>query len=327
MSAPIARFARRIWRRAAASSPVTGRPSSAENTVALDEEFLRRLERLSLLVRRPAAGGTGGEHRGAARAPSTDFADYREYQPGDDFRRIDWNAYGRLGSLYVKLTEAREQVVVDVLLDASASMNCGAPSKFLYGRQLTAALAYLALARYDRVGVTVLGAPLEEDAASPRRFAPARGRRRFHDLLRFLEAVTPAGGLHLDSALAEYRPERRRGQAILISDMLAPDGYQDGLERLVRSGLDVVLLHLLSPQELQPAPGGDLELVDAETGELVEATLTEHTIRTYRERLDRWCAEVEAFCARRGIRYVRATTDTPFDTLLIDTLRRRLILH
>ena len=298
--------------------------------MALDEEFLRRLERLSVLARRPAAGGIGGEHRSAARAPSTDFADYRDYHPGDDFRRIDWNAYGRLGQLYVKLTEAREQLVVDVLLDASSSMDWGEPSKLAYGRQLAAALSHLALARFDRVGVTVLGeSPVgtSNGDAPARRFAPARGRARFHDLLRFLEATEPAGRLRLDDALAAYRPDRRRGQAILISDMLAPEGYQDGLERLLRAGLDVVVLHVLSPQELEPEPGGDLELIDAETGELVEVSLTQETIRVYRERLDRWCGEVEAFCIRRGIRYVRATTDTPFDTLLLDTLRRGLILH
>jgi uncharacterized protein (DUF58 family) len=287
----------------------------------LDESFLRRLEALTLVARQPAAAGIGGEHRSAARAPSTDFADYRAYMPGDDFRRIDWNAYGRLGHLYVKLTEAREQLAVHILLDASASMDWGEPPKLAYARQLAAALAYLALSRFDRVGVTTLG-------ATPRRLALTRGRSRFHDLLGFLNETAPSGRLHMDRGLADLQVDRRRrGQAILISDMMTPEGYQDGLERLLRTGLDLAVIQVLSPQELAPEPGGDLELVDAETGDQVEVTLTADTVLQYQRRLGRWCDEVQAFCVRRGIRYSRASTDTPFDELLLDALRRDLILR
>ena len=322
MSIPVPGLARRLWGRAAGRVPgVGGRvPGSQGPGRLLDEAFLRRLERLSLLAHRPAAAGIGGEHRSAARAPSTDFADYRAYIPGDDFRRIDWNAYGRLGHLYVKLTEGREQLLLQVLLDASNSMAWGEPSKLDYGRQLAAAIGYLALARFDRVGVTTLG----EQA---RQFSSARGRARFHDLLRFLDATAAAGRLRLGEAVTDYRPDRRqRGQVILISDMLAPEGFDDGLDRLLRAGLEVVVLQVLSQQELEPEPGGDVELVDAETGELVEVSLTRATIARYRERLDRWCHDVEAFCARRGIRYARVSTATAFEDLLLDTLRRGLIL-
>jgi uncharacterized protein (DUF58 family) len=314
-------LARRLWRRASSSRPAAwlADPRRAAPDT-LDEEFLRRLERLTMLARQPAAGGIGGEHRSAARAPSTDFADYRPYMPGDDFRRIDWNAYGRLGHLYVKLTEAREQLLVHVLLDASGSMDWGEPSKLGYGRQLAAAIAYLALARFDRAGVTALG-------GQARRFPLVRGRARFHELLAFLNATPAAGRMTMDDALAEYRTDRRRGQVVLISDMLAPEGYQDGLDRLLQAGLDVVVLHLLSPQELEPEPGGDVELIDAESGELIEISLTEDTLTRYRERLDRWCADVEAFCTRRGIRYRRTSTATPFEDLLLDSLRRGLILR
>jgi uncharacterized protein (DUF58 family) len=299
------------------------RPSRTSALDALDEGFLRRLERLSLAARRPATGGVGGEHRSAARAPSTDFADYRPYLPGDDFRRIDWNAYGRLGHLYIKETEAREQLAVRVLVDASASMDWGEPSKLAYARQLAAALAYLALARFDRVGVTMLG-------ERPRELPLTRGRSRVHDLLRFLSETRPSGRLHLGEALAALRLDRRQGrggQVVLISDMLAPEGYQDGLDHLLRLGLEVVVLQVLSPQELEPEPGGDVELVDLETGRPAVVSLTTQAIAQYRERLDAWCADVESFCTRRGIRYHRASTATSFDDLLLDTLRRGLILR
>jgi hypothetical protein len=119
----------------------------------------------------------------------------------------------------------------------------------------------------------------------------------------------------------------RGGQAIVISDMLAPEGYQAGLDRLLRSGFEVVVLQTLSPQELDPDPGGDLELVDAESGEPVEVSLTHETIAQYRERLERWCDDVRAFCTQRGIRYVRVSTVTQFDELLLNTFRQELLLR
>jgi uncharacterized protein (DUF58 family) len=285
------------------------------------EVLLRRLERLSFAPRRPVAGGIGGEHRSSARASSTDFADYRPYLPGDDFRRIDWNAYGRSGNLFVKLTEAREQLPVHILLDASRSMAWGEPSKLHYARQLAAGLGYVALARFDRLTVTALGERV-------RQLPPTRGRGRLGSLLAFLDGVEPSGALHLDPAMTGYRVNGRAGGlAILISDLMSPDGYETGLDALLRAGLDVVVLQVLSPQELEPPPGGDVELEDAETGELVQVSLTPRMIAVYRERLDRWCDQAEEACARRGIIYSRVSTDTPLEDLMLDRMRRIGLLH
>jgi uncharacterized protein (DUF58 family) len=297
----------------------TAGPALAEPLV--DETLLRRLERLTLVPRRPVAGGLGGEHRSSARASSTDFADYRPYLPGDDFRRIDWNAYGRFGTLYVKLTEAREQLPVHILVDASRSMAWGEPGKLRYASQIAAALGYVALARFDRLTVTALG---EE----PRQLRSVRGRGRLPHLLNFLSDLQPSGSVDLGASLTAYRVDRRAGGlAIVISDLLAPEGYEAGLDALLQAGLDVIVLQVLSPQELEPAEGGDVELVDAETGEIVEVSLTERMIAVYRERLDRWCAEAEDLCARRGISYCRVSTDTPLEDLLLDRLRRVGILR
>ena len=283
--------------------------------------LLRRLERLSFAPRRAVAGGLGGEHRSSARASSTDFADYRPYLPGDDFRRIDWNAYGRLGHLYVKLTEAREQLPVHILLDASRSMAWGEPAKLRYARQLAAALGYVALARFDRLTITALG-------ERPRQLPPTRGRGRLGTLLSFLESVEPSGTLRLDPALAEYRVNRRAGGlAILISDLLSPEGYEAGLDALLQAGLDVAVLQVLSPQELEPEAGGDVELEDAETGEIVQVSLTPKMLAVYRERLDRWCADAETACAKRGIIYTRVSTADPLEDVLLDRLRRNGILR
>jgi uncharacterized protein (DUF58 family) len=287
----------------------------------LDEGLLRRLERMTLMPRKPVAGGLGGEHRSSARASSMDFADYRQYSPGDDFRRIDWNAYGRTGNLYVKLTEAREQLPLHILVDASRSMAWGEPQKLRYASQLAAALGYVGLARFDRLTVTALG-------ETPHQSPSLRGRGRLGHLLTFLNNLQPGGVLDLAASLAAYRVDRRAGGlAIIISDLMSPDGYEDGLDALLQAGLDVIVLQVLSPQELEPAQGGDVELVDAETGEIVEVSLTPRMIGIYRERLDRWCAEAEEACGRRGITYCRVTTDMPIETLLLDQLRRVGVLR
>lgn len=286
----------------------------------IDEVLLRRLERLSLAPRRVVAGGLGGEHRSSARASSTDFADYRQYVPGDDFRRIDWNAYGRSGTLYVKLTEAREQLPVHILVDASRSMAWGTPGKLRYASQLAAALGYVSLARYDRLTITALG-------QHPQQLRDIRGRSRLPGLLHFLGELQPSGLLDLNAALTAYRVNRRAGgMVILISDLLSPEGFEEGLDHILAAGMDVVVLQVLSPQELNPAEGGDVELVDAETGEIVEVSLTARMIGIYRERLDRWCADAEALCGRRGVTYFRVSTDTPLEDLLLDQLRRVGIL-
>jgi uncharacterized protein (DUF58 family) len=300
--------------RAATATPVDFGP-------LVDESLLRRLERLTFSVRRPVAGGLGGEHRSSARASSLDFADYRPYMPGDDFRRIDWNAYGRFGTLFVKLTEAREQLPVHILVDASRSMAWGEPAKLRYATQIAAALGYVALSRYDRLTVTALG-------EHPRELRGVRGRGRLGHLLNFLGGVEPSGALDLAAGLSAYRVDRRAGGlAIVISDLLSPDGYVAGLDALLQAGLDAVVIQVLSPQELQPAEGGDVELEDAETGEIVEVSLTPRMLAIYRERLDRWCAEAEEACTRRGIVYVRVCTADPLDTLLLDRLRRVGVLR
>ena len=126
----------------------------------VEEALLRRLERLSLVSRRPVAGGLGGEHRSSARASSTDFADYRQYTPGDDFRRIDWNLYARTERLFLKLFVAEEELTIHLLVDNTASMDWGEPNKLTYARRAAGAFGYIALSSLDRVTVTALALSL-----------------------------------------------------------------------------------------------------------------------------------------------------------------------
>jgi uncharacterized protein (DUF58 family) len=287
----------------------------------LDDTFLQRLERLSALARRPASGGAGGEHRSRARAESTEFVDYRAYVPGDDLRRLDWNAYRRLGALHVKLAEAREHLSLNLLVDCSASMDWGAPDKLTYARWLAAALGYLALGRGDLVSVGCLG-------QHPRAVAGLRGRGRAVDLLRLLDDAAPDGQLDLAACVRQVLLERRPrpgGLAVLLSDVL---GFTltNTLDLLLAAGYDVVLVQILSPQELEPEPGGDLELVDAETAEVLQVGLSQAALADYHRRLAAFLGETETTCWQRGLRYLRVRTDEPLESVVLTRLREARVL-
>jgi uncharacterized protein (DUF58 family) len=291
----------------------------------LEDGFLRRLERLSLIARSPAAGGIGGEYRSRARAHSADFVDYRAYAPGDDLRRIDWNVYQRLDQLYVKLAEAREHLVTHLVVDCSASMDWGTPNKLAYACALAAAIGYVALGRNDVVSASCIGSGA---TSLPR----LRGRGRALELLKFLDDIHADGQLDLQSSLArlafgELAGGRPGGQVVLISDLLVPlETFGPALERVLAAQLDAIVVHLLSPGECEPEVGGDLDLVDAETGKRVQVGLSLNAVSRYLRRLEAWHADLAAMCAQRGVRYVRARTDEPLEAVVLTRLRDSLIL-
>jgi uncharacterized protein (DUF58 family) len=296
---------------------------STQSGSLLDDAFLQRLERLSLLARRPASGGAGGEHRSRARAESTEFVDYRAYVPGDDLRRLDWNAYRRLGALHVKLAEAREHLPLHLLVDCSASMDWGAPNKLTCARWVAAALGYLALGRNDLVSVACLG-------HHQRPAGDLRGRGRTVDLLRLLDQAAPVGRIDLAACVRELLLQRRAragGLIALFTDALvAEQALADTLDCLLAAQCDVVLVQVLSPQELEPEPGGDLEIVDAETAEVLQVGLSQAAVDEYRRRVEAWLAEVETACWRRGLRYLRVRTDEPLESVVLTRLREARVL-
>lgn len=286
-----------------------------------DGSFLGKLERLSLVVRRRRAGQRRGERRSTKRGTSVEFADYRNYAPGDDLRHLDWNIYARLERPFIKLFEEEEDLAVHVLLDASRSMDWGtaAENKFDYARRVAAALGYVALAAGDRLTVAAAG-----DGRVAQVFPSLRGRGQIHRLLAFLEELCAQGTTDLDGALSEYALAARRvGLLFLVSDLFSPGGYRAGLDALRGRGYEVNLLHILSPDEVEPALAGDLRLHDSETDQAQDVTVDGAIRRLYRRHLETWRGEIEAFCLGRGINYLAVETSLPFDTLILTHLRRR----
>jgi len=288
----------------------------------LSTDAFRQFDRLAFVSRRPARAGTGGEHVSRRPAPSTDFVDYRPYQPGDDFRRVDWNVYGRLGSLQVKVTEGRERLDVLLVLDCSGSMAYGSPAKLEVGAQLIAALAYIGAARADTVRLTYLG-------NSPDVHRPFTRRRGLPGLVQQLSTLNSTGLVDLDTALGTCIASEvpRNSLAVVVSDLLTPEHAATGLDALRARVGDVVVVHALSPQELEPQLAGEVELVDAESGAMLELGVSAQTLAAYRVRLQRWLDVTEQDCLVRGMRYIRVRTDRPLGTLVMDDLRRGGLLR
>jgi uncharacterized protein (DUF58 family) len=291
----------------------------ATRDAIFSSEFLAQLERLSLLSRRVFRGRVRGERRSPRRGHSVEFCDYRAYGVGDDLRYVDWNIYGRLDRLHVKLFVDEQDLCLHLLLDASASMDFGAPTKLEYGARLAAALGFIGLVSMERVGVGVLRERVAEG------WPPTRGRNQVMNLFDFLGRVRPAGGTTLNDGLQNYaRRAREPGLAIVISDLLDPGGFEAGVRALLEHRFDVHLIHVLAPEEMNPELAGDFRLVDSETGEVRELSVDGDAIRAYRERLRQFLERVEAFSRARELGYHRVTVDTPVEEFVLSQIRGRL---
>ena len=281
----------------------------------LEPGFLAKLERLALVSRRVYAGQMKGERRSTRRGGSVEFADFRDYVPGDDLRQVDWNTFARLDRLFLKLFVEEEDLTVHLLIDGSRSMAFGSPPKGDYARRVAAALGFIALFGFDRVTASVLS---EERMYT---LPAVRGRSQVFQLFRFLEDARFEGRTNLARSLRAYALQSARpGLAVLLSDCFDP-GYAEGLKALAARRFDVAVLHLLDPTEVAPDLTGDLKLVDAETGEIREISVSQHLLGQYRKALEEFCAGLKQVCSRYGMEYIRATTDVPFEELVLRVLR------
>jgi uncharacterized protein (DUF58 family) len=288
----------------------------------LDDEFLAKIDQLQLVSRKIVAGKIHGERLTRKRGQSVEFADYRQYVPGDDLRMIDWNIYGRLERLFLKLFLEEEELHVHILVDASASMAYGKPSKLFYAKKVAAALSYIALCEFDRV---TLGAFSE----GPPVMLPAmRGRRNILRLLDFLVRLRPEGLTVSRSAFRNFAvANRTKGIVVVLSDLFDKGGHEEAFKYLLANNDDVYVLHVLAPEELEPELAGDLTLVDVEDGDQTDITVSAPLVARYKETLTAFIASVKDYCSRRAMTYVLAPTTLPFDTLILDYLRQRGVVQ
>lgn len=301
-----------------------------------DETTLRTLEHLSLRANSVRVGVMKGNRRSRRRGASIEFADYRDYAQGDDLRRLDWNVFARLERPLIKLTEEEEDLAVHLLVDTSDSMDWpqeeadASTNKLHYCLRLTGALAYIALTSGDLVQVTLA------DTSQQSSWGPFRGRQNGWPLFQFLEAHLAARQQKIPSGrrtalapmLRDYAQRARRpGLLFLLSDLLSPVDFREGLTALLARGYEIVLLHILSPDEATPVLAGDLRLIDSETGETAEVSIDPLLLDAYTTRLSAWQEELRQFCGPRGIHYTPVTTDLPWDALIRGALQREGVVR
>jgi len=249
-----------------------------ENSLLFDNEFLQKLERFSILSRKLRKGAVRGEHRVIRKGMSTEFHDYRDYNSGDDLRYIDWNIYGRLDRLLIKLFSGEEDQSVHILLDTSLSMNDGKPSKIDYAKQIAGALAYIAVHSLDRVGITSFSDRMGEI------FVPERRLSNMYSMFQYLESIETEGSTSFNKALKEYSQKvKRPGTAVIISDLLDRDGFEEGLLSLIYRKFDVVVLQVLSEEELSPDLSGSVKLIDSESDGQIRVSIDKKFTRQYQE--------------------------------------------
>jgi uncharacterized protein (DUF58 family) len=295
-------------------------PSDIDPTV-FDEGFLRQLERLLLIMKRPVRGGLKGGRRSVKRGQSVEFADFRDYSLGDDLRQLDWNVLARLEKLFIKLYVEEEDVTISFLLDCSASMAAGDPPKLLFAKRAAAALGYIGLASEDRVAVSSLA------GRAGRRQVALRGSGRVFRLLSALSGIDAADGATDLLAAARHAGAQLsgRGVVVLLSDLLDP-AADKVIRELAATGSELIVLHILSPDELDPSMEGDVRLVDVETGDGLDVTVDLATIDDYKARLAAWQEGFADLAARRGATYVPISTDLPLAELVFAELRRRRVV-
>src|SRR5262245_23413861 len=300
----------------------------------LTPELLRRLEQFQLLAARRAKSSARGERRSRARGQSVEFADYRTYVHGDDFRYLDWNLYGRLERLFLKLYEEERELPVRIFLDCSESMTFGDPRKFDFARQVAAAVGYVALAGFDRVSVmpfpplSELGA-MENTATRTLELAArgalrsVRGKKSGIQFFQNLSALSAGGLANLNEALRRGALEARQaGLAVVLSDFLDPAGYEAGLNALVGRGFQVDLVQILAPEELSPTAFGDLRLVDSETGAMQEVTFGRYRLKAYQQTVQNYLQRLREYCQARGINFFSVSSNTVLEELLLKQLRK-----
>lgn len=289
----------------------------------LEPDFLRTLEALRRRLVSQARSGLSGEATAPRRGSSTEFREHRAYAPGDDPRRMDWLAFARTGQPVIKQFYAEEDAVLRLLLDASASLGFGEPTKLETARRLAAALAYLALSGGQRAELWV--ARDNGETSVRRRTEARRGRGSFASVCRDLAGVEAYGRTNLSRAVDQVMKRTRRpGMLVVLSDFFDPGAVPDALGRAASAGHDVVLVQVLDERELAPDLDGDFLLEDAETGKHLEVTADPQALKAYAERLAGLMEELRRLSRRRGMVYTRLASSEGLEEAVRRVLTRSI---
>lgn len=282
-----------------------------------DDDFQRKLDYLAIVSKRAFAGRMRAERRTKKTGAGVEFADHRDYQPGDDFRYLDWNVYQRFDRLLLRLFEEEEDLAIYFIVDASTSMGFGDERKLRYAKRVAAALAYVGLANLDRVSI----ASTTDKVLN--RMPATRGKARIFKVFRFLKELEADGHTNLEDALKTFVAQnKRRGIVVLASDLYDPHGFERGINVLRYNKFDPFVVHVIDREESRPKLAGDVLLYDCETGDEREVTVTARVLERFEHAYGEYLAEIDRFCSSKQVPYIQADVSIPFDELILRVFRR-----
>jgi len=275
-----------------------------------DKDFLDKLQRLALKSKFSIDALSSGNRKSRSKGSSVEFTDYREYSLGDDFRRLDWNAFGRFDKLYIKLFMEEKEAPVTIILDVSRSMDWGQPNKTFSSRRLAAALAYLSLVNYDRVSLMCVDEKMQKSLTD------VRGKNFFHRITDLMEDVQYNGKSCIQRAIEAYPVKWSKGITVLISDLFTEGELDELLKYLAYHKQTVYICHILSPQEISPAVNESVRLVDSETGEFADITATKGLMESYSKALNSFISSIEKSCRNWGAYYFKFSSELSVDMMV-----------
>ena len=292
----------------------------------LSPDFLRKLEYLRVVARRTHTGRFSALNRSRKLGRGIDFADHRPYAPGDDFKDIDWNLFGRLDRLMVRLAEEETELNIHLLVDCSRSMSASqvdgeTSDKGVWARQVATALAYVALAHLDRVHVYPFGAGLHPPLTPPRHKAQAV---MIH---RYLRSVPADADTDLEATVRAFAGvSRGRGLAVILSDFLAPGGWQRALDLLRHARYEVGIVQVSAPGESSIDQRGEVVLLDRETGRKMRVRVTERIANLYRRAFIAHGEGLQDYARSHNLFYAHGRCDQPFEEMVLRTMRAERLL-
>lgn len=288
-----------------------------------NEDFFKKLNKINMYINFKLSGGTQGGRKSKAKGVSVEFSDYRQYAPGDDFRRIDWNAYGRFDKFFIKVFMEEREGVFNFFIDKSKSMDYGKDNKKNTALKIVAALSYIALNNLDRVNISTM------NDGSLENIKTSTGNRGFQKILMDLEKIKFDGTTDLSSSIKK-RPLSMRGISIVVSDFLNNEGLEsleDGLKYLAYKKQEIILVQVLCDEEINPDFNNEITLIDSETGENIKLSVTPALINEYKETLKIYNEKVEALAKKYGGKLISVNSSMNIEEIILSEFSKRKVLY
>ena len=285
--------------------------------ILFSDDFLKKLEKLAFISKKIPNSNSPGAQKTYRKGSSLEFSDYRAYSSGDDIRNIDWSVWKRLGQFFVKLYSADLDRTISIIIDTSKSMGTGNPDKLTFSIQAAASLGYIGLRNQDRVSIISISETVLDY------MKPSRGEGRTISMFNFLSSLRAAGKTELAKSLKAFSGRvPGNGIVILISDLLDHEGFKEGLYHLIYNRADIIVLHILSEEDLVPDFSGPIKLIDSETGDVLNFTMDRETAVAYKKGLSEYFLDVEKLCMKNKVEYIRVSSGTPFEDLILKYMRQ-----